>query len=86
MKSQSIGLQLRSLNNLIMRSIEKLPHKKQVESITGIQWVDHRIFVSKPFKRHLSKRSGTAFLHYPLDGFKGPLPDGTQGTDRAPQR
>lgn len=40
MKSQSIGLQLRSLNNLIMRSIEKLPHKKQVESITGTNgWI-----------------------------------------------
>jgi DNA-binding MarR family transcriptional regulator len=38
--NKSIGLELRSLNNLVMRYIENLPHRKQVESITGTNgWI-----------------------------------------------
>lgn len=40
MKERTVGLELRCLNNLIMRSIEKMPHRKQVESITGTNgWI-----------------------------------------------
>lgn len=40
MKEKSVGLELRSLNNLIMRYVENLPNRKQVESITGTNgWI-----------------------------------------------
>lgn len=38
--SKTIGLELRSLNNLIMRYMKNRPHRKQVESITGTNgWI-----------------------------------------------
>lgn len=40
MKRKLIGLELRSLNNLIMRKVENSPVKKQVDSITGTNgWI-----------------------------------------------
>lgn len=35
MKQNPIGMELRSLNNLIARTFESSGHKKQIESITG---------------------------------------------------
>jgi DNA-binding MarR family transcriptional regulator len=40
MKKKSIGLELRSLNNLIMRHVENSANKKQADSITGTNgWI-----------------------------------------------
>ena len=40
MKKKLIGLELRSLNNLIMRKVENSPCKKEIDSITGTNgWI-----------------------------------------------
>ncbi len=40
MKKRTIGLELRSLNNIIMRYVENSAHKKKVDAITGTNgWI-----------------------------------------------
>lgn len=68
MQEKRVGLELRSLNNLIKRYIDNLPEKKQADSITGTNgWIigyiskhpDQNIY-QKDLEEHFSITRSTA--------------------------